>query len=455
MEKAQHPQVRAQTHCQVHGQVQGEGQTLPHPQCGSVEELAVLAASDRLVKIFCDLIKHDTRSDPESTAVPSTPGQLELGRLLLRDVQALGFEAKQDAHGVVMVKVPASLGCESLPGLCLLTHLDTAPDASGAGVRAALVKNYAGGVIELAGGLTLDPQVLGQALIDLKGEDLIVTDGTTLLGADDKAGVAVLLHLLEEIAADSAFPRPPLTVVFSVDEELGRSGSYLDLQEINCACGVTVDGGALGELDTATFNAAEAQVLIHGRSVHTGTAYKIMVNAVNVAAEFISLLPASERPETTRDLEGFYHVYTLQGAVEQASLRLIVRDFEEEGLQRRLQQVQDTAAFINHRLGFASVSVSVRPQYLNMAAVLKEHPRIVRLCRLAYEKAGVPLRECAVRGGTDGSMLSAAGLPCPNIFTGGLFCHGPSECLCLSAFRKSASVVRSLVQEAALPEGQE
>lgn len=417
-------------------------------QQGTVKDLEELCATDPLVHTFCDLISYDTKSDPYSDKAPSTVGQLRLGAMTVAKLRDLGYDARQDGRGVVMAKVAASSGAENAPKLALIAHLDTAPDASGAGVSPHLVRNYAGQGIELESGLVLDDAICPE-LANHVGEDIIVTSGTTLLGADDKAGVAAIMHLLKDISLNPEIPHPGITAVFSVDEEIGRSADYIDLEQVGCDYGVTVDGGEVGGLSVETFNAEGAIISFKGRSVHTAVAYKTMVNAVALASRFIALLPPEEKPENTRGREGFYHVHNIEGAVERSEIRMILRDFDADGLKRRAKVVDDIAAFLNREAGFEAVTVEHFAQYRNMAGVLRERPQIVTLCTRAYEQAG--LKPCleSVRGGTDGSNLSNRGLPCPNLFTGALNCHGPYECLPVPSLRKAYEVLRALTELAA------
>lgn len=414
-------------------------------QQGTVKDLEELCAVDPLVHTFCDLISYDTKSDGYSDKAPSTVGQLRLGAMVVSKLRDLGYDARQDERGVVTAKVSPSKGAESAPALALIAHLDTAPDASGAGVTPHLVKQYAGGGIELKNGLVLDDAICPELPLHYD-EDIIVTSGETLLGADDKAGVAAIMHLLKDLSLNPEIPHPKITAVFSVDEEIGRSADYIDLKQVGCDYGVTVDGGEVGELSVETFNAQGAIVSFTGRSVHTAVAYKTMINAVSLASRFIALLPPQEKPENTRAREGFYHVHNIEGSVDHAELRMILRDFDESGLDARAKVIDDIAAFLNREAGFEAVKVEHFAQYRNMAQVLREHPQIVSLCKRAYEKAGIVPALLSVRGGTDGSNLSNRGLPCPNLFTGALNCHGPYECLPVPSLHKAYEVVRALAE---------
>ena len=293
-------------------------------QTGTSKDFDNLCGVDPLVKIFSDLIAFDTRADGSSKTVPSSVGQLRFGAYLSSTISELGYDSKQDEHGVITVKIPASEGCEKAKSLCLLAHMDTAPDCSGADVKPRLVRKYSGEGIKLDNGLTITSSFCPELSSHI-GEDIIVTDGTTLLGADDKAGIACLLLLLRNLKTDSSLKHGPLKIIFSVDEEIGLSTRYLDVKDIACDYGITVDGTELGELDVATFNAYGAILNFHGTAVHTAVAYKNLVNAITLATEFISMLPRDEKPENTRGEEGFYHVHGIEGEVERAKLKICLR----------------------------------------------------------------------------------------------------------------------------------
>ena len=414
-------------------------------QKGSTKALENLCGVDSLVNIFKDLIAFDTQADPTSKAVPSTVGQLRFGAYLCARLSDLGYEAHQDKNGVVSVEVEPSAGFENKQKICLLAHMDTAPDCSGANINPHLVEKYQGHGIELNNGLILDDSICPN-LKNHVGEDIIVTDGTTLLGADDKAGIAILLELLRNLKVNSQLKHGPLKVIFSVDEEIGLSTTHLDVKEISCDFGVTVDGTALGELDTATFNAYGAIVKFKGLSVHTAVAYKTLINAISLVNDFINMLPRDEKPENTQGLEGFYHVHKFEGTTESAKLNMIIRDFTDEGMQKRLDLLKSIESIINQKYGDKVCEVKTTFQYANMGNVLKDKQDLVELLKQAYVDAGVSVIENSVRGGTDGSNLSNNGLPTPNIFTGGLNCHGPFECLPVKAFNKAYEVVENIVK---------
>lgn len=417
-------------------------------QQGSKEALEAKLQQDELLQLFIDLVAFDTQADFTSQDKPSSPGQLRLGAHLMERLTALGLSPVQTKEGVVITKIAATVGYENKERLCLLAHLDTACDASGANVQPRLVTSYQGAGIELANGAVIDHE-LSPELAHHLGEDIVVTDGTTLLGGDDKAGVAVLMHLISGLVQGSIV-HGPITIVFSVDEEIGRSTQYLDLSVLDSDFAVTIDGCERGELDIATFNAEGAKITFKGKVVHTAVAYGKLKNALKMMADFIELLPANEAPETTRDDQGFYHVHDAHGSVEQAELMMILRDFAQDGLAARHRKVEEWVGIINDKYGANSCEASFVKQYENMEIVLKERPTIVNYCRAAFERAQVPLVEKKIRGGTDGSNLSCRGLPCPNIFAGPLNCHGIYECLPVPSLHASYEVTKALVELVAL-----
>ncbi len=383
---------------------------------------------------FVRYVQIDTQSDPESDTVPSTGGQLTLSRLLLAELHGLGVEAEMDGAGYVYARLPSTLApgeaapVEAAPVLGLVAHVDTSPDEPGGGVRPFVHPNYQGGVVALPGdaGVTLDPArqpALGAHL----GHDLITSDGTTLLGSDDKAGVAVLMQLAEDLAG-SAAPRPEVRLLFTVDEEIGRGVDHLDRERFGATVAYTLDGGAVGELSSETFNAAEATVTVEGVTVHPGYAKGVMVNAVRVLAEFIAALPPGEAPATTEGREGYFYPHTItKGETGRAAVRILLRDFEDEGLARRKALLHDLAETMRARHG-ARVEVEVRDSYRNMLRFIEAtDPRAVSFAEAAARAIGIEPAWRLVRGGTDGARLSALGIPTPNVFTGGHDFHSRFE----------------------------
>lgn len=413
-------------------------------QKGSVKDLKNLCGTDSLVNTFIDLTSYDTKANPDNQSSPSSIGQLRLGAHILCLVNNIGFKATQNEKGAIIIHVEASEGFEKCKKLALLAHLDTACEASGEDVKPHLVKNFQGDAIALDNGLIIDLDLCPE-LSEHKGDDIIVTDGTTLLGADDKAGVAVMLQMLYTLKT-TELQHGPLCFVFSVDEEIGRSCDCITLDEIASDFAITIDGCNVGELDVATFNAKGAIFTIHGKSIHTAVAYKKLLNAITIASHIINDLPEKEAPETTKDLDGFYHVHDVEGSVQEAKIKLILRDFDKDKLLKREQFLITLKDKYNAIYEPNTVDLKIIDQYQNMADVLKEHGEILKLCKEAFKKAKVPVRENFVRGGTDGSHLSSKGLPCPNIFTGALNCHGPYECLPVRSLHKSFDVVKELIQ---------
>ena len=388
-------------------------------QKGDTQALESKLQADELLKLFIDLVAFDTRADFSSNDKPSSIGQLRLGAYLLNMLSRLKLKPVQTKEGVIITKIPATVGYEKAERLCLLAHLDTAPDAPGNDIHPSLVVDYKGEGIELANG----------------------------------NGVAVLLYLIQHLV-DNRIVHGPLTIVFSVDEEIGRSTKYLDIEQLDSDFAVTIDGCERGELDVATFNAEGVKLTFHGLVVHTAVAYGKLKNALKMMAEFIAALPQDEAPETTQGDQGFYHVHDVLGNVERAEIMMILRDFAKDGLARRHRVIEDLVDQINTKYGQGSCDALFVQQYENMEQVLKDQPRILDYSRQAYERAGVKVIEKKVRGGTDGANLSCRGLPCPNIFAGPLNCHGVYECLPVPSLHASFEVTKALVELVALgPDG--
>ncbi|MEM1127793.1 MAG: peptidase T [Bacteroidota bacterium] len=380
---------------------------------------------------FLRYVRIDTQSDPASLTTPSTEKQKDLGRLLVDELQALGLsDAIMDDHGYVFATIPPPDGSPAdLPVLALLAHVDTSPDAPGAGVTPIVHPDYDGGVLALPGDptVTLDP-ARQPALLRHVGETLITSDGTTLLGSDDKAGVALLMQLADDLRTDDT-PRPPIRLCFTVDEEIGRGVDKLDLEVLGADVAYTLDGSGVDTISLETFNAASALITVHGVMVHPGYAKGTMVNAVRILAEIIAALPAHEAPETTDGQEGYLHPHALPaGDPTQATVELILRDFTTEGMARRqalLAAIVDTARL---RHPGATIDLRIEAQYKNMRAYIEDtDPRVATFAFAAAETVGLTLNEERVRGGTDGARLSELGLPTPNIFNGGYDYHSCFE----------------------------
>ncbi len=380
----------------------------------------------RAYERFLQYVTVGTRSDEASGTVPSSPGQLTLGRLLADELRGLGADdaALDEASGCVYGHLPATAGRASDPVIGFLAHMDTA-DFPGEGVRPQLHPDYDGGVLPIGGGLTLDPARFPH-LPSLRGRTLITASGGTLLGADDKAGIAEILTMVQRLR-DENLPHGPLAIAFTPDEEIGRGTDHFDLARFGAAFAYTVDGGAAGELEYENFNAAEAAFTFRGVDVHPGSAKGVLVNALLVAAEAVALLPAAECPRCTEGYEGFYHVHHMAGSVTEASLRLLVRDHDAASFACRLQTLAHVEKALNEKWGAGTAALTVRQQYRNMAEVVRQHPEVVARAERACRAAGLTPITQPIRGGTDGAFLSWQGLPCPNLGTGGYAAHGPWE----------------------------
>lgn len=400
-----------------------------------------MRAYERLIQY----VQVHTTSDPATGTHPSTPRQFALANRLAGELQALGLQdAHVDEHCYVYASLPATPGHEQAPGLGFIAHMDTADDASGENVRPQLHENYDGGdVVYPATGAVM--RVAGYPfLAEMKGQTLITSDGTTLLGADDKAGVAEIVTMLERVISENR-PHGRLCIGFTPDEEIGEGALLFDVQGFGAAYAYTVDGGDVGELEYENFNAAGAVVTVHGLSVHPGTAKDRMINAQNVAMEFHAALPAAERPEHTEGREGFFHLTSMQGTTAQAKLGYIVRDHDAALFEHRKAQMLHIAQRLNDRYGAGTVEVELQESYRNMLEQIKPHFHLIENARRAIRAAGLEPVELAIRGGTDGAVLSYKGLPCPNLGTGGFNFHGPFECISAEKMDQSVEVLLNLV----------
>jgi len=401
-----------------------------------------------VVERFLRYVGIDTEADRESAATPSSEKQKDLSRLLVEELLELGVEgAAMDDHGYVYAGLAPSPGAESAPVLALVAHVDTSPDAPGGPVVPQIHQDYEGAVIELSGdpSVRLDPE-RSPELLNHIGHDLITSDGTTLLGSDDKAGVAIIMQTVADLLARSDHPRPPLRVCFTVDEEIGRGVDKLDLDRLGAQVAYTIDGGGVGTFSFETFNAAEAVLRVKGVGVHPGYAKDVMANATTIVAEMLAGLPASETPETTSDREGYFCAHYFQGDVTAAEARILLRDFTGDGLERRKQLVEQLAAAAATRHPRAQVMVEITDNYRNMREYIEQtDPRAISFAFAAAEALGVQLEEELVRGGTDGSRLSELGLPTPNVFTGGHDFHSRFEWNTVQNLESALAYVKGLV----------
>ena len=402
---------------------------------------------ENLLDRFLRYVAVDTQSDENSESQPSTGKQLVLLEMLRDELRALGLEAELDQWGYVMATLPSNLDHKA-PAIGFIAHVDSSPDASGKDVKAQIIRNYDGGDIELKGvsGLALRvadfPELAGY-----KGQTIITTDGTTLLGADDKAGVAEIMNAVEYLVEHPEVKHPEVKIGFTPDEEIGRGVVKFDVARFGADYAYTMDGGAIGELEFENFNAAAATVKIQGRNIHPGYAKGKMKNAMLIGMEFNSLLPVEQRPEYTEGYEGFYHLIGFKGSVEQAELSYILRDHDLGLYEKRKETMLRCAEFINAKWGEGTASVELRHQYYNMRKEVEPHYHIIEKAVKAMEMNGIKPKIQPIRGGTDGANLSFMGLPCPNIFAGGHNFHGKMEFVPLESMEAASRVILGILEQ--------
>jgi tripeptide aminopeptidase len=406
-----------------------------------------------LLERFCRYVRIDTQARRDRSGSPSTPGQLVLGRLLVEELREAGLEdAGLDENGYVTATLPRNVDGPA-PVIGVLAHLDTTPDAPGSGVHPIVHHGYGGGVIELPkGGTRLDPRHMPE-LGDKRGHDIVTASGDTLLGADDKAGVAEVMAAVAYLAAHPELPRPTVRVAFTPDEEIGEGATLFDLDRFGAYCAYTLDGSERGELQDETFSALEAIVTVHGVDVHPGQATGKLVNALRLAARIISLLPADRlTPETTSDREGFIHVYELKGTPAKATFRAILRDFDDEALRQHLALLERTAHEVTDAEPRARLALEVREQYRNMRRYLEPVPGVLAAAEAAIRAEGIEPVRRPIRGGTDGARLSEMGLPTPNLFTGGHEYHSVREWASVQDMAAAAATIVHLAEAWTRPE---
>ena len=401
-----------------------------------------------IVERFLGYVRFDTQSKEDSETTPSTAKQLVFAKYLSEELSREGLrDVELDADGYVYATLPASEGVEA-PRIGFISHYDTSPDASGANIKPRIVKGYDGGDVRLDGGAVLSP-VRFPELLRHKGEDLIVTDGTTLLGADDKAGIAEIVQAMAYLREHPEIKHGEIRVGFNPDEEIGLGARKFDVEKFGCRWAYTMDGGDVGELEYECFNAAAAKVKLRGVSVHTGYAKGKMVNAVRIACELQGMLPKDEIPEKTEGYEGFFHLLSLQGNVEQATLSYIIRDHDRGRFEERKHLMEDVVRRVNGKYGEGTAELQLKDQYYNMREKVEPVFHVVEIARKAMEAVGVEPKVQAIRGGTDGAQLSFRGLPCPNIFAGGVNFHGPFEFVAIQSMEKAMAVVVEICKLAA------
>ena len=383
----------------------------------------------------------DTQSNEQVRVMPSTPGQMRFAESLTQELKALGLhDISLDANGYVMATLPANTSRTEVPVIGFIAHMDTSPDMSGREVKPRIV-TYTGGEIVLNEplGIVLSPDVFPE-LNNYVGQELIVTDGTTLLGADDKAGVAAIVSAMEYLLAHPEVEHGTVHIAFTPDEEIGRGADRFDVARFGCFGAYTVDGGEIGELEYENFNAAQAVVTLRGRNIHPGSAKGRMINASLVAMQLNAMLPATERPETTEGREGFFHLTEMAGTVEEARLTYIIRDHDRELFEKKKDMLREAVQGIN-KMHPECCTLDLRDQYYNMREVIDRRPELIRWARQAMAAAGVVPIERPIRGGTDGARLSFMGLPCPNLFAGGMNFHGRYEYLPVPSLQKSMETI--------------
>ena len=391
--------------------------------------------------LFLSYVKFDTQSDDTTNMTPSTPGQMEFARYLKGELEKMGLEEiTLDANGYLMATLPATT-TKDVPVVGFIAHLDTAPDMSGRHVKPRIVEKYEGGDITLnqEQGIVLSPNEFPE-MLNYIGQDLIVTDGTTLLGADDKAGIAEIVSAVAYLQAHPEIEHGKIRIAFNPDEEIGQGAHKFDVELFGAEFAYTMDGGAVGELEYENFNAAGAKITIKGRNVHPGSAKHKMINSIRVANQFIQMLPRWETPEHTEGYEGFYHLVGINGSVEETTLTYIIRDHDRDRFERRKREIEHLVRKTNEEYP-GCCTAEINDQYYNMREKIEPVMHIISLAEEAMREAGVEPKVQPIRGGTDGAQLSFKGLPCPNIFAGGENFHGRSEFVPIQSMEKARDVV--------------
>lgn len=401
---------------------------------------------EKILDRFLRYVAIDTQSDENSESQPSAAKELDLLKLLCKELNDMGVEATLDEFGYVMGSIPSNID-KKVPAIGFIAHVDTSPDASGKDVKPQIIKDYDGGDIELKGvpGLFLKPSEFPELLAH-KGETIITTDGTTLLGADDKAGVAEIMDAVQYIVEHPEFKHGDIKIGFTPDEEIGRGVVKFDVKRFGADYAYTMDGGEIGELEFENFNAASAKIHIQGRNVHPGYAKDKMKNAILIGMEFNDLLPIGQRPELTEGYDGFFHIISFKGSVEEADFGYIIRDHDRKKFEEKKELIAQCAHFINVKYGEGTATLEVKDQYYNMREQVEPYYFIVEKAVKAMEMAGIKPKIQPIRGGTDGANLSFKGLPCPNIFAGGMNFHGKMEFAPLENIEKASEVVLNIIK---------
>ncbi|WP_374718547.1 peptidase T, partial [Parageobacillus toebii] len=402
---------------------------------------------NEIIERFTKYVQVDTQSDPNSDTCPSTPGQWTLAKMLVEELKAIGMEEVTiDENGYIMATLPANTD-KDVPTIGFLAHMDTAPEFTGANVKPQIVENYDGNDIILNEALhiVLSPKDFPE-LANYKGHTLITTDGTTLLGADNKAGIAEIMTAMAYLIQHPEIKHGKVRVAFTPDEEIGRGPHKFDVAKFGAKYAYTVDGGPLGELEYESFNAAEAKIKFKGKNVHPGTAKGKMINSMKIAMEFHAQLPANEAPEHTEGYEGFYHLLSFQGNVEETALHYIIRDFDRKQFEARKAKMREIAAKLQEKYGKERIAIEIKDQYYNMREKIEPVREVVDIAYEAMKNLNIEPKISPIRGGTDGSQLSYMGLPTPNIFTGGENFHGRYEYISVDNMIKATNVIIEIVK---------
>jgi tripeptide aminopeptidase len=398
-----------------------------------------------LIDRFLRYVSFDTQSNDENATCPSTPGQKILAEQLKQELIALKLEdVVLDDNGYLMARLPGNTTA-AVPTIGFIAHMDTAPDASGNNVCPQMVENYQGGDIELGNGEVLSPAAYPDLDL-LHGHTLITTDGSTLLGADNKAGIAEIITAIAYLQANPSIVHGDICIGFTPDEEIGRGADLFDVEKFGAEWAYTIDGGPIGELEYENFNASSAEVICHGVNVHPGTAKGKMINSMNIAAQFQAMMPADETPECTEGYEGFFHLNSMKTSVAKTSLGYIIRDFDRQGLADRKAVMQQKVIEINAKLSRGRVELKLTDSYFNMREMVEPHQHIIELAKEAMESLDIQPDIKPIRGGTDGARLSFMNLPCPNIFTGGYNFHGIHEFITVEGMEQSVKVIVKLAE---------
>lgn len=404
---------------------------------------------DKILEKFLRYIAIDTASDPESTTQPSTQKQMNLSKLLVKELQEMGVkDVELDQYGYVMATIPSNLPAgKDVPKIGFIAHVDSAPDAPGANINPNIINNYDGNdiVINAQKKMVMKVEEFPE-LLNYKGQTIITTDGNTLLAADDKAGIAEIMTAVQYLMEHPEFPRGEIKIGFTPDEEIGRGVDKFDVEKFGADWAYTLDGGEIGEMEYENFNAASAKIFIQGRNIHPGYAKDKMINAIILASEFNSLLPVEQRPEFTQDYEGFFHIIRFDGTVENAMIQYIIRDHDFNKFDQKKDLISESVTYMNKKYGNGTFKLEMTDQYYNMRKQIEPHYHIVEKAVEAMKMANIEPNIKPIRGGTDGARLSYMGLPCPNIFAGGHNFHGRYEYVPLESMEKATQVILNIIK---------